>query len=254
VNAVITTMQSDDGAPEVPSTGTPAEAAAAAGDGGAAAGASAGPAPELSLEQVQELLMISSFTASQLKVLWRKFVSFGADPLAQTLSAEQFLAIPSIAVNPLASRLLLCFAFDEESSLISFTDFVAGMAVFSHHGDKKQKLHFAFKMQDFNNDGKICKEDLLANLRTVSDFGAMTAAAGAGGGNGGDDDKDGAAVAAAAAAAAAAEAAVDERLRSVVARTMEEASSAADGESLSPDDFNKVVAPTDFASKLVIVL
>ena len=248
-------MQSEDGAPEVPSTGTPAEAVVGGGGdgGGAAAGAAAGPAPELSLEQVQELLMISSFTASQLKVLWRKFVSFGADPLAQTLSAEQFLAIPSIAVNPLASRLLLCFAFEEESesesSRISFTDFVAGMAVFSHHGDKKQKLHFAFKMQDFNNDGKICKEDLLEYLRTVSDFGAMTAAAGAGGG-GDDDDKDGAA----AAAAAAAEAAVDERLRSVVARTMEEASSAADGESLSPDDFNKVVAPTDFASKLVIVL
>ena len=40
----------------------------------------------------------------------------------------------------------------------------------------------------------------------------------------------------------------------LVARTMEEASSAQDGESLSPDDFNKVVAPTDFASKLVIVL
>ena len=45
---------------------------------------------------------------------------------------------------------------------------------------------------------------------------------------------------------------VDERLGAVVQHTLEEASSAQNLDSLSYDDFVKVIAPTDFATRLVI--
>ena len=158
-------------------TRTPELSAKEAGAARRAAATAAAAAPELSAEQVQELLMLSSFSAAQLRVLWRQFVGFGGDATAQTLRDDQFLAIPSIAANPLRHRLVLCFAFEDAldgTRLITFNDFIAGMSVFSHHGDKKMKLHFAFRMQDFNNDGKICKDDLLLYLQTVSDFGPVT--------------------------------------------------------------------------------
>ena len=48
---------------------------------------------------------------------------------------------------------------------------------------------------------------------------------------------------------------VEDKLRSVISKTMEEASTASSdivGDYLSFDDFTKVIAPTDFASRLWI--
>ena len=180
-----------------------------------------GSAPrDLSMEEIEELRMISAFNAADLRRMWMKFQEFNGDE-NQGLSSDDFLNIPAVALNPLKGQLLKCFEFDD-AGYIPFKRFCVGMSVFSHHGDKKLKLQAAFKIHDINGDGKICKDDLLHYMRLVSDFG--------------DLDK----------------AEVDERLGAVVQHTLEEASSAQNLDSLSYDDFVKVIAPTDFATRLVI--
>eukprot|EP00937_MAST-01D_sp_MAST-1D-sp2_P000922 g922.t1 len=180
---------------------------------------------ELSEEDIEELRMISSFGAAELRRIWGKFIEFGGSGEGlgpdEGLSEADFLRIPALAPNPLATRLLQCFDFSEKGN-IGFKRFVSGLSVFSHHGDKRQKLQAAFKIQDMNGDGKICEQDLFEYLELVCDFG----------------DQD--------------EQVARERLRAMAQRTLQESSSAAELDSLSFDDFVKVVAPTDFASKLVI--
>jgi Ca2+-binding EF-hand superfamily protein len=55
------------------------------------------------------------------------------------LDREEFLSIPQIANNPLASRMIAIF--DEDGSgTVDFQEFIAGLSAFSSKGNKGEKL------------------------------------------------------------------------------------------------------------------
>jgi serine/threonine-protein phosphatase 2B regulatory subunit len=55
------------------------------------------------------------------------------------LDRDEFLSIPQIANNPLASRMIAIF--DEDGSgTVDFQEFIAGLSAFSSKGNKEEKL------------------------------------------------------------------------------------------------------------------
>jgi len=58
---------------------------------------------------------------------------------AGELDREEFLAIPQIANNPLASRMIAIF--DEDGSgTVDFQEFIKGLSAFSSRGNQEEKL------------------------------------------------------------------------------------------------------------------
>lgn len=54
-----------------------------------------------------------------------------------------------------------------------YQEFIQIMAVFSYHGGRDSKIRNAFKIHDFDDDGKISKKDLALYLDLVTDFGDL---------------------------------------------------------------------------------
>jgi serine/threonine-protein phosphatase 2B regulatory subunit len=56
-----------------------------------------------------------------------------------TIDKEEFLAIPQIASNPLAARLLSVLDGDGTGD-VDFKEFISGLSAFSSKGNKEDKL------------------------------------------------------------------------------------------------------------------
>lgn len=56
-----------------------------------------------------------------------------------TIEKEEFLAVPQIASNPLAQRMIAIFDNDGSGD-VDFTEFIAGLNAFSAKGNKEEKL------------------------------------------------------------------------------------------------------------------
>ena len=69
----------------------------------------------------------------EIKKLYERFVRLDKDK-SGTLSAEELLAIPEFAMNPLSSRLVTCLLYDEQSPNkqreLDFNGFISFMNTF----------------------------------------------------------------------------------------------------------------------------
>jgi serine/threonine-protein phosphatase 2B regulatory subunit len=64
------------------------------------------------------------------------------------LDREEFLAIPQIANNPLASRMIAIFDEDGNGT-VDFQEFIAGLSAFSSRGNQEEKLRCPFQKPVF---------------------------------------------------------------------------------------------------------
>jgi serine/threonine-protein phosphatase 2B regulatory subunit len=83
-----------------------------------------------------------------------------------TISKEEFLSIPGVGSNPLASRLLETFDKDGSGD-VDFQEFITGLSIFSTKGQKEDKLRFAFEIYDMDKDGYISNGELFLVLKTM---------------------------------------------------------------------------------------
>jgi len=60
-----------------------------------------------------------------------------------TIDKEEFLSIPQIANNPLASRMIAIFDEDGGGD-VDFKEFISGLSAFSAKGNKVEKLRCKF--------------------------------------------------------------------------------------------------------------
>ncbi|CAM9626522.1 unnamed protein product [Chrysoparadoxa australica] len=122
-----------------------------------------GPPSDLTLEDLEELRMITSFNNSDMHRYRSMFLGCVEDPAR--ITKEEFLNLPSIAINPLKERLLACFSFGEEEESLTFRGFMEAVSVFNNpltSGDLK--LRAAFNLHDFDGDGEISRNDLVKYL------------------------------------------------------------------------------------------
>ncbi|CAH0551808.1 unnamed protein product [Brassicogethes aeneus] len=126
-------------------------------------------------EEIAQIQQETGFTASQIERLYSRFTALDRGDCG-TLSRDDFLRIPELAINPLGERIVNSFfQGDEFTDRVNFRQF---MQVLSHfrpikkHKDnrlnsREEKLKFAFKMYDLDNDDLISKDELLAILHMM---------------------------------------------------------------------------------------
>ncbi|KAK3808399.1 MAG: calcineurin subunit B [Benniella sp.] len=156
----------------------------------------------------------SNFTAEEIQRLYKRFMKLDKDG-SGSIDKEEFLAIPQIATNPLASRLIAIMDEDGGGD-VDFKEFIAGLSAFSNKGKKVEKLRFAFKVYDMDRDGFISNGELFLVLKMMV----------------GTNLK-------------------DNQLQQIVDKTIMEADKDMDGK-ISFDEFCRAVENTDIANQMTL--
>lgn len=198
----------------------------------------------ISEEEMEEYRMLSNFSVSEVRRIFKVF--FEATAGAELMHLNQFLRLDGIRLNPLKHRIARCFGFEdamltsfrteesgddeadeaaeveagnsataEHGKGISFADFLVALSVFNGAGRRGQKLRMAFLIQDFDDDGIVSRTDLLDYFKCTVE---------------GDLQLD--------------------EMEFLVDEIIAEASSLPQLTGLTFSDFQRVVGPTDFETRL----
>eukprot|EP00698_Gefionella_okellyi_P005204 TRINITY_DN14755_c0_g1_i1.p1 TRINITY_DN14755_c0_g1~~TRINITY_DN14755_c0_g1_i1.p1 ORF type:complete len:178 (-),score=37.32 TRINITY_DN14755_c0_g1_i1:91-624(-) len=120
---------------------------------------------KLSSDELARMQQESQFSERDLKRLYRRFKRLDKDG-SGTIDMDEFLAIQSIAVNPLVYRIISIFDLDGDRE-IDFKEFISAMATISGVGDRTAKLKMAFQVYDMDADGYISNGELFQVLRMM---------------------------------------------------------------------------------------
>eukprot|EP01134_Creolimax_fragrantissima_P008477 CFRG8477T1 len=173
-----------------------------------------GTAARLTDSDIAELRVQTEFKPNQLRLLYKRFKRLDKENKG-FISADDMLSIPELAMNPLAARIIAVFDIQSTDS-INFSNFVSVLNVFHEDTDRDEKLEFAFRIYDIDNDGFITPRELRDVMKMMA--GSYLA---------------------------------DEDLDKVVKQTIEEADKDGDGK-ISRAEFNKVLGHADPVSKMTI--
>jgi len=132
-------------------------------------------------EEIEEIRNETGFSANQIVRLYSRFTALDKTG-SGTLSREDFIRIPELVINPLGDRIVHAFfrdcAHDCVDDRINFRQFVRTLARFrpisnrdlsknTHLNSREEKLRFAFKMYDINDDDKIHHNEILDVLHMM---------------------------------------------------------------------------------------
>lgn len=95
-----------------------------------------------------------------------QYMADGMQDNSGTIERDEFLALPQISSNPLATRMIAIFDEDGGGD-VDFQEFVSGLSAFSSKGNKEEKLRFAFRVYDIDRDGYISNGELFIVLKMM---------------------------------------------------------------------------------------
>jgi serine/threonine-protein phosphatase 2B regulatory subunit len=107
----------------------------------------------------------TNFDRDEVDRLRKRFMKLDKDN-SGTIERDEFLSLPQISSNPLATRMIAIFDEDGGGD-VDFQEFVSGLSAFSSKGNKEQKLQFAFKVYDIDRDGYISNGELFIVLKMM---------------------------------------------------------------------------------------
>jgi len=116
-------------------------------------------------EEIDAMKLMSNFTEKELKRLHRRFKKLDKDG-SGTLTIDEFVSIPELAVNPLLERVISIFDTNKDNE-IEFKEFISALSTFSDKGNKEGKLKFAFQVYDIDGDGHISNGELFQVLKMM---------------------------------------------------------------------------------------
>ncbi|CAF3458420.1 unnamed protein product, partial [Fusarium graminearum] len=114
---------------------------------------------------LDNLVQGSNFDREEVDRLRKRFMKLDKDN-SGTIERDEFLSLPQISSNPLATRMIAIFDEDGGGD-VDFQEFVTGLSAFSSKGNKEQKLQFAFKVYDIDRDGYISNGELFIVLKMM---------------------------------------------------------------------------------------
>ncbi|KAM7201813.1 calcineurin subunit B [Rhypophila sp. PSN 637] len=114
---------------------------------------------------LDDIVQASNFDKNEVDRLKKRFMKLDKDN-SGTIEREEFLSLPQISSNPLATRMIAIFDEDGGGD-VDFQEFVSGLSAFSSKGNKEQKLRFAFKVYDIDRDGYISNGELFIVLKMM---------------------------------------------------------------------------------------
>ncbi|XP_012878729.1 PREDICTED: calcineurin subunit B type 2 [Dipodomys ordii] len=109
--------------------------------------------------------MCSHFDQDELRRLGKRFKKIDLDK-SGALSVEEFLSLPQLKQNPLVKRVVEIFDVDG-NGVVDFREFIMGASQFSVKGAEEEKLRFAFRIYDIDNDGFISNGELFQVLKMM---------------------------------------------------------------------------------------
>ncbi|KAL6713073.1 Calcineurin subunit B [Lecanora helva] len=163
---------------------------------------------------LENIIQSSNFDADEVDRLQKRFMKLDKDN-SGTIEREEFLSLPQVASNPLATRMIAIFDEDGGGN-VDFPEFVSGLSAFSSKGNKEEKLRFAFKVYDIDRDGFISNGELFIVLKMMV----------------GSNLK-------------------DQQLQQIVDKTIMEADTDRDGK-ISFEEFTKMVENTDVSMSMTL--
>ena len=107
---------------------------------------------------------VDGFTAEEVSRLEKRFRKLDKDQ-SETLSVEEFLAMPELKENPIVQRVVQVFDADHSGEL-DFKEFVKGLAMFTMKNvEREKKLKFLFNIYDMDSDGLISNTELFTVIK-----------------------------------------------------------------------------------------
>ncbi|KAJ6220330.1 hypothetical protein RDWZM_006142 [Blomia tropicalis] len=86
-------------------------------------------------------------------------VMTGQQPSTIIMPMEKITKMPELKENPFKERICKVFSHDGSGNM-TFDDFLDMLSVFSEQASRSVKLHYAFRIYDFNGDSLITEEDI----------------------------------------------------------------------------------------------
>ena len=106
-----------------------------------------------------------AFTAGELNKLHKRFSKLDQNKDGY-IELEELSDIPALSQNPMVNRVLKVFDQDRDGKL-SFLEFIHGLATLAPGTSEEDKLKFAFKVYDNDEDGFINSNDLFIVLKSM---------------------------------------------------------------------------------------
>eukprot|EP00696_Hemimastix_kukwesjijk_P002862 gnl/Hemi2/13502_TR4619_c0_g1_i1.p1 gnl/Hemi2/13502_TR4619_c0_g1~~gnl/Hemi2/13502_TR4619_c0_g1_i1.p1 ORF type:complete len:179 (+),score=80.73 gnl/Hemi2/13502_TR4619_c0_g1_i1:103-639(+) len=116
-------------------------------------------------EEIEAMQNECNFSQKEIRRLYKRFRKLDKDN-SGTITTDEFLSIPELAMNPLVQRVISIFDQKKDDN-VNFKDFISALSVFSSRGDKEEKLKFAFKIYDIDNDSFISNGELFQVLKMM---------------------------------------------------------------------------------------
>eukprot|EP00163_Fabomonas_tropica_P025731 TRINITY_DN4505_c0_g1_i3.p2 TRINITY_DN4505_c0_g1~~TRINITY_DN4505_c0_g1_i3.p2 ORF type:complete len:126 (-),score=19.51 TRINITY_DN4505_c0_g1_i3:521-898(-) len=95
-------------------------------------------ASNLRQEELEVLQADTHFSQKEIRRLYKRFKKLDKDG-SGTISTDEFLAIPELAMNPLVQRVISIFDKSGDGQ-VDFKEFITALSVFSVKGDAQEKL------------------------------------------------------------------------------------------------------------------
>eukprot|EP00697_Spironema_sp_BW2_P006710 gnl/Spiro4/20819_TR10136_c0_g1_i1.p1 gnl/Spiro4/20819_TR10136_c0_g1~~gnl/Spiro4/20819_TR10136_c0_g1_i1.p1 ORF type:complete len:196 (-),score=73.62 gnl/Spiro4/20819_TR10136_c0_g1_i1:94-630(-) len=122
-------------------------------------------ATSLRPEEIDSMKEDCNFSQKEIRRLYKRFRKLDKDN-SGTITTEEFMSIPELAMNPLVQRVISIFDQNRDDN-VNFKEFISALSVFSSRGDKEEKLKFAFKIYDIDNDNFISNGELFQVLKMM---------------------------------------------------------------------------------------
>ncbi|KAL6946983.1 Calcineurin subunit B [Hanseniaspora vineae] len=113
----------------------------------------------------ESLLDDTNFDLEEINRLKTRFQKLDADS-SGCIERDEFMTIPGISSNPLASRIIEVLDLDNSGD-IDFQEFITGLSIFSGKANDEEKHKFAFKIYDIDKDGYISNGELFIVLKIM---------------------------------------------------------------------------------------
>eukprot|EP00048_Salpingoeca_helianthica_P022805 m.20458 g.20458 ORF g.20458 m.20458 type:complete len:174 (+) comp7841_c0_seq1:222-743(+) len=126
----------------------------------------------LSAEELDELAFCTFLTPGEILHVLKRFVALvpggGGDRFSR-VPHTTIENIPEFRQNPFASRICAVFSGPNTNSL-TFEDFLDCISVFSDGATHAIKAEYAFRIFDFNGDGRLDIDDLSTALQRMCEL------------------------------------------------------------------------------------
>ncbi|KAK2703020.1 calcium and integrin-binding family member 3-like [Artemia franciscana] len=129
-------------------------------------------------QQLEDYEDATFFTRKEIQRVYRKYKSLSPEIVPNVLSIDEARCfrlpmevvcdLPELRENPFKQRICSVFSSDGSGDM-SFEDFLDCFSVFSENASRDVKIHYAFKIYDFDGDGFIDSNDVTRVVETLTD-------------------------------------------------------------------------------------